>query len=49
MAVSNMSILRELKFIQDNPQFWQRPASIREFVGPDYLNIAGRVRPAIMA
>lgn len=39
----------ELKWLQDNPQFDERPASIREFVGEHYLNIEDRVRPAVMA
>jgi hypothetical protein len=28
--------------------FEERPATIREFVGKDYLNIEGKVRPAVM-
>lgn len=41
--------LAELKWLQDHPAFEERPATIREFVGKDYLNIETRVRPAVMA
>lgn len=39
----------ELKWLQAHPEFEERPASIREFVGKPYLNIEDRVRPAVMA
>jgi len=38
------SFQAEFKWLQDNPQFEQRPASILEFLGPDYLNIEHNVR-----
>lgn len=38
----------ELKWLQEHPQFEERPATIREFVGEHYLNIEKRMRPAIM-
>jgi hypothetical protein len=38
----------ELRWLKDNPAFDQRPASIIEFLGPDYLNILKRMRPAII-
>ena len=38
----------ELKWLQDNPEFEERPATIREFVGPEYLNIESRVRASIL-
>lgn len=38
----------ELAWIQKNPGFDERPATIREFIGPEYLNIEGRIRKAIM-
>lgn len=38
----------ELKWLIENPDFEERPATIREFLGPDYLNIEGRVRDSIM-
>lgn len=40
-------VTAELKFLKENPAFWQRPATITEFLGPDYLNIADRVRPGL--
>lgn len=39
----------ELEWLIDHPEFSERPASIREFIGPDYLNIESRVRPAVLA
>jgi hypothetical protein len=38
----------EIKFLLDNPEFEERPASIVEFVDKDYLDIKDIVRPAIM-
>jgi len=40
-------LIAEFNFLKENPQFEQRPASIVEFLGPDYLNVADKVRPAI--
>lgn len=37
----------ELDWLKTHPDFEQRPATIKEFLGPDYLNIESRVRPAI--
>jgi hypothetical protein len=37
----------ELKWLQDNPDFDQRPASILEFLGDRYLNIEDRMREAV--
>lgn len=37
-------VKRELAWLQEWPQFDQRPADIGEFLGPDYLNIEKRVR-----
>ena len=42
-------IKAELKWLQDHPDFEERPATIVEFIGKDYLNIEARMRPAIMA
>jgi len=42
-------IAYELKWLADNPQFEERPATIREFVGPDYLNIESKMRLAVLA
>jgi hypothetical protein len=41
-------IADELAWLIANPAFEERPATIREFMGPDYLNIEGKVRDAIM-
>lgn len=38
----------ELNWLRNNPHFIMRPASIREFVGPGYLNEADKIRPGIM-
>lgn len=40
-------LIAEFNFLKENPQFEQRPASIVEFLGPDYLNVADKVRPGI--
>lgn len=40
-------IALELKWLKANPAFEERPASITEFLGPDYLNIRDKVRDAI--
>lgn len=37
----------ELAWLKDNPDFEERPATLLEFLGPDYLNIDAKVRPAI--
>lgn len=38
----------ELEWLQKHPEFDERPATIREFIGKDYLNIEARIRPAIL-
>lgn len=38
---------QEFIWLRDHPEFEQRPASIREFLGPDYLNIENNVRPIL--
>lgn len=38
----------ELEWLQKHPEFDERPATIREFVGEDYLNIESRMRAAVM-
>lgn len=42
------SLEAELKWLKENPEFDERPATIEDFVGPNYLNIESRMRPAIM-
>lgn len=44
-----MTEQQEIKWLIDNPAFAERPASIREFVGPNYLNLQDNIRPGIMA
>lgn len=40
-------VAEELKWLKANPQFEEKPASIREFIGPDYLN-DDAIRPALV-
>lgn len=42
------AIARETAFLLANPHFEQRPASIREFLGPAYLDIEKLVRPGLL-
>src|SRR6478752_1826844 len=42
-----MDYLAELQWLQANPAFAEKPASIDEFLGPEYLNIAAGVRPGV--
>lgn len=39
--------MNEIEWLLKNPQFEERPATLEEFLGPDYLNIAEKVRPSI--
>ena len=39
--------LDELKWLQENPAFRERPATLREFLGPNYLNIEEKTRAKI--
>lgn len=41
--------MREFEWLKDNPAFEQMPASMPEFLGPDYLNIEKGVRPGVRA
>ncbi|ANA86075.1 terminase [Gordonia phage Kvothe] len=43
----NNGAFEEMEWLSENPAFWMRPANIREFVGPGYLN-ERNVRPGIM-
>lgn len=43
-----VKVAEELKWLKDNPQFEERPASLVEFLGPDYLNIAKNVRKRVL-
>jgi hypothetical protein len=42
-----ISAVKELDWLKNNPDFLERPASISEFLGPDYLNIDAGVRPGL--
>lgn len=42
-------IAADLQWLQDHPWFIEKPASIVEFLGEDYLNIAKGVRPGVRA
>lgn len=42
-----MTLSQELAWLQANPDFEERPASISEFLGPEYLNIEAGVRESI--
>lgn len=41
--------LRELDWLKNNPDFEERPASIAEFLGKNYLDIEANVRPGLRA
>lgn len=41
-------IAAEVQWLKDNPHFEQKPASIEEFCGEGYLNIASLIRPGLM-
>jgi hypothetical protein len=41
--------IRELQWLKDHPAFDQMPASMEEFLGEDYLNIAKGIRPGVKA
>lgn len=42
------NISTELAWLKANPAFSERPASMEEFIGPDYLNIADGVRSRVL-
>ena len=42
-----LASLKELDWLKNNPEFSERPASIIEFLGPNYLNIEANVRPGL--
>lgn len=39
--------IAEFQWLQDNPHFNEKPASIMDFIGPRYLNIENKVRPGL--
>ena len=40
-------IAADLQWLKDHPWFHEKPASIVEFLGPDYLNIEKGIRPGV--
>lgn len=46
---SPAKLLEETRWLQANPQFDERPATLAEFLGPDYLDIDEDVRPGVRA
>lgn len=46
-AINLMKAIEELDWLKANPAFVERPASITEFLGEDYLNIDSGVRPGL--
>lgn len=38
---------REMEWLKQYPHFYEKPASIEEFLGPDYLNIEKGIRPGV--
>lgn len=42
-----MTPFEELRWLQEHPDFEERPMSLSEFLGPDYLNVEGMIRPRI--
>lgn len=41
-------VAEELAWLKANPHFEERPATLNEFLGPDYLNIKAKVRKRIL-
>lgn len=46
-AIALPNLAAELKWLKDNPAFEERPATLNEFLGPNYLDVAALVRPAV--
>jgi hypothetical protein len=42
-----LTVAEELQWLKDHPDFRERPATLMEFLGPDYLNIEDGVRERI--
>lgn len=47
--MSDQRLLSEIQWLADNPHFAERPATIREFIGADYLALQDTIRPGVMA
>lgn len=48
MSFDPKRVAEETRWLLDHPHFDEKPASIREFLGPDYLNIEALVRPGLL-
>lgn len=48
MTFDPKRIAEELQWLKDHPHFEQKPASIQEFVGEGYLNVASLIREGLM-
>ncbi len=46
--MSMLTVSEEIKWLKDHPEFHERPATVLEFVGADYLNIEKHVRKRVM-
>jgi hypothetical protein len=46
-AIDLAAIQKELEWLQENPEFEERPATIVEFLGPNYLNCEAQIRVVI--
>src|SRR6266540_173303 len=47
MTWNPAKVAADLKWLQEYPWFAEKPASIVEFLGPDYLNIDNGIRPGV--
>ncbi len=48
MSPTAKSLAAEVKWLKDHPDFEERPATIEEFMGPNYLNVRDLMREAIV-
>lgn len=48
MSFDPKRVEEETKWLLDHPAFDEKPASIEEFLGPEYLNIYALVRPGLL-
>lgn len=47
MVFDPQKIAADLEWLKNNPHFIEKPASIVEFLGPDYLNVDEGIRPGV--
>lgn len=48
MSLDPAKIAAEVEWLKDHPQFQEKPATIREFLGPDYLNLGSKIRAGLV-